>query len=701
MRRFLRRIVMMRVLIVSGRPEAISDYLKEAGHEVRECLSTDMAGRMAGIYAPDVVIFLADVPEVPPVSHRDALKALQGYRIVLIGDKADPLVTFAAALGVKDFAFFPANPAAILYCVNNPTSPGDAADLLDKTDLGGEKFEGEKPRKSGWLNFLRNRKRADDQPEDEGKAFTRSTEEAQDVPIQDVQAQLGQHVQTILSQKRVENNQPEPPENRIPEPIQSEEDYKVEAWDDSAWDDMIVGTDDIKKPEPFYLETQKPTPEPTPEQSVVESVETTHPQAKKELSDADGGVDEWQDPWPEPETIEKTAIEESKGTEDTAGEVRTAEPVGEAQTEWPVSKAQPAEPASESHEPVGEAQAAEPVSRVCIPEPDAALNPYIVNKGGETPRGEINTTGSLNWGEELPSVPSGEEQTAESEHENWEIPAEPEYQGAKAIFFQARKAAPEKNSLRYLPHQLIAVWSPDGWAKSYTAFNLAALAAAKGFDTALVNYDLLCLELDTWFGVKQTGIGDFEENSAGVMTFGEGFKPELASRFLKKRAWGIKYLPAGNKLGNICAPGLDTEALEQTLKIVYQRNTGGKPAVTIVDAGRSYEQASTMAALRQAAVVLIPTDGSPAIAEVTKRQIEELNRLGYSPRFIELLFTTPGRKVFHFCQERCSVAFDWMTYLIDRAAMKPQCLRVDGRRAWEGVLNQLAPTGAGNVFREL
>ncbi len=154
-----------------------------------------------------------------------------------------------------------------------------------------------------------------------------------------------------------------------------------------------------------------------------------------------------------------------------------------------------------------------------------------------------------------------------------------------------------------------------------------------------------------------------------------------------------------NKLGNICAPDFDTEAMGQTLKIVYQRNTGGKPAVTIVDAGRSYEHASTMAALRQAAKVLIPTDGSPAIAEVTRQQIEELNRLGHSPRFIEVLFATPGSKATHICQERCSVAFDWMTYLIDCAVMKPQCLRVDGRRAWEGLLNQLATSGVGNVFQ--
>jgi hypothetical protein len=205
--------------------------------------------------------------------------------------------------------------------------------------------------------------------------------------------------------------------------------------------------------------------------------------------------------------------------------------------------------------------------------------------------------------------------------------------------------------------------------------------------------------LDAWFGVKQTSIGKFEDNSAGVLTFGDCLKPELVSRYVKKRAWGIGYLPAGNRLGNICTSVYDTEILEQALKIVYQRNTGGKPAITVVDAGRSYQYASTMAALRQAAIVLIPTDGSPVISEVTKQQITELNRLGHSPRFIEVLFTTPGRKVTHFCQERCSVGFDWNAFLIDRSAMKPQCLRAEGRKAWERVLNQLAPIGPGDVFR--
>ncbi len=35
---------------------------------------------------------------------------------------------------------------------------------------------------------------------------------------------------------------------------------------------------------------------------------------------------------------------------------------------------------------------------------------------------------------------------------------------------------------------------------------------------------------------------------------------------------------------------------------------------------------------------------------------------------------TPGKKAVHICKERCSIAFDWNSYLAGRSAMKPQCL---------------------------
>ncbi len=335
------------------------------------------------------------------------------------------------------------------------------------------------------------------------------------------------------------------------------------------------------------------------------------------------------------------------------------------------------------------------------------------NKSAEQEQDPVDTEEPADRQTELPDEECPDEPAwgpmieleKEDDTESYQVAEIPEPKPRRTnLFFQLKKTKPpEKSNIYYMPHQLVAVWSPDGWCKSFTAINLAALAAARGFDTALVNYDLLCPELDIWFGIKQTGLTDRgcdDQSNMGVMTF-EGFRPELMLRFLKMRAYGIQYLPAGNKLGNIGTPhDIPLEPLEQTLKVVYNRNTKGKPAITIVDAGRPFEDAPTLAALRQAAIVLIPADGSPASAAIARQQIEELRRLGYNPRFIEVLLATPGRKTVHICQERCSVAFDWNTYLVDRAAMKPQCLRVDGRRAWEAVLNQLA-TRSGNVFRRL
>jgi cellulose biosynthesis protein BcsQ len=249
-----------------------------------------------------------------------------------------------------------------------------------------------------------------------------------------------------------------------------------------------------------------------------------------------------------------------------------------------------------------------------------------------------------------------------------------------------RKVANQDVHVQYMPHVLAAVWSPGGFAKAFTAFNLAALAASKGFDVALVNYDLQYPELDTWFGVKQTGLADFKQESAGVMSFAEDFDPELVSSFLRKCAWGIQYLPAGNKLGRLGTPEIEKEKLEQVLRNIWNRPlVGNRPAITIVDAGGCWRDAWTLVALRQAGVVLIPSDGSRAMAEVTKQQIEELNRLGgCCSRFIEM-FLDAGKRGHGICRERIAVKFDYAEYV---TSTKPAALN---REDWEAVLQRLAP----------
>ena len=40
--------------------------------------------------------------------------------------------------------------------------------------------------------------------------------------------------------------------------------------------------------------------------------------------------------------------------------------------------------------------------------------------------------------------------------------------------------------------------------------------------------------------------------------------------------------------------GIDADAMEQLSKLVYVRNTGGKLAITIVDAGRNYKDVAAL-----------------------------------------------------------------------------------------------------------
>ncbi|NPV30720.1 MAG: GGDEF domain-containing protein, partial [Firmicutes bacterium] len=126
----------MRVLIISGAPEGITGYLASVGHDVKECLSTDLAPRMAGEFAPEAVIFSEDVAEIPPVGHREALREIVPLaRVVLLAGRKNPIVPYAAALGVRDFVFLPAGPAEILHRLENPAKPEEAAEMLDKFDL--------------------------------------------------------------------------------------------------------------------------------------------------------------------------------------------------------------------------------------------------------------------------------------------------------------------------------------------------------------------------------------------------------------------------------------------------------------------------------------------------------------------------------------------------------------------------------------
>jgi len=203
--------------------------------------------------------------------------------------------------------------------------------------------------------------------------------------------------------------------------------------------------------------------------------------------------------------------------------------------------------------------------------------------------------------------------------------------------FQLRHT--QKQDVRYISHHIVAVWSPVGGSlKSITALNLAVTAVNQGFDASLINFDLTCPILDKWFKIPNTALDKVKDaRGAGVMTFGPDFNPDLTERMLKDYNWGVKYLPAGNKFGNIGTPEIPLDVLEEIIQKVYRREVNGRPAVTIIDTSPVFELPITFAALKNASMLLIPITNKQE-AELVYDQLTELERIKIKPKIIEVIW---------------------------------------------------------------
>lgn len=195
--------------------------------------------------------------------------------------------------------------------------------------------------------------------------------------------------------------------------------------------------------------------------------------------------------------------------------------------------------------------------------------------------------------------------------------------------------------------RLVTVWNPTGHVKNFTALNVAAAAARAGYDVALLNYDFVCPELDLWFGVRQTGPSDCKPQDAGLATFGESLTAELALKILTERDWGIKYLPAGSKLGYIGIPdfGENAGTLFREITAAVHRREARRPRLTVVNAGVNFEEPATFAALSMCDVILLPLLGFKQEVEVVEQILEELRRVDVKAPVVEVIFTErPGVK---------------------------------------------------------
>lgn len=199
------------------------------------------------------------------------------------------------------------------------------------------------------------------------------------------------------------------------------------------------------------------------------------------------------------------------------------------------------------------------------------------------------------------------------------------------------RASPPRKE--WLKEALVAVWSPSGCMVSFTALNLAVVAARMGYDVALLNFNLACPETDFWFGVRQTEPAKCRMEDAGIMTFGPSMTPELAVKILEKRkkTWGVRYLPAGNKLRNIGTPDFSSEHVQlfqEMITAAHLREAEG-PKLTVVEAGSWFEQPPVIAALSTCPVVVVPLAGGEHEKAVLEMHLEDLLRLEVKPEVIE------------------------------------------------------------------
>jgi len=118
------------VLVIAEQPDTLVGYLQQAGLAAYSCTTTDLAARIAEKQGADVAVFF-DPLEVGGKNNRDALREVVAVaRVVLVADKTDEIVPYAAALGVRDFVFTPADPADVLHRVLTPATPEEAADAV-------------------------------------------------------------------------------------------------------------------------------------------------------------------------------------------------------------------------------------------------------------------------------------------------------------------------------------------------------------------------------------------------------------------------------------------------------------------------------------------------------------------------------------------------------------------------------------------
>lgn len=126
------KLVILVHILVASNDDLMSDYLIDVGCKVKSLYSNDLAVTVLHDSEFDVAIYFSKVRAV--MSHEEVLRILieRGLRTVLIVEHDNPLIVYAAALGVVDILVYPVKPETVLHRLKNPATPIETAELLQK-----------------------------------------------------------------------------------------------------------------------------------------------------------------------------------------------------------------------------------------------------------------------------------------------------------------------------------------------------------------------------------------------------------------------------------------------------------------------------------------------------------------------------------------------------------------------------------------
>lgn len=118
----------MNIIVYSQSAEMYSEILQGVGHIARTVWQNDVIPNVVKFEPPDCIIY--DLRDEPVIVHEKIIEQITEYRLIIIAKREDSLIPYLAGLGVRDFLFTPINPEDIVYRIENPTTPTEAAELL-------------------------------------------------------------------------------------------------------------------------------------------------------------------------------------------------------------------------------------------------------------------------------------------------------------------------------------------------------------------------------------------------------------------------------------------------------------------------------------------------------------------------------------------------------------------------------------------